>query len=278
MKSIKPGRGPSAMGAFGSVIVGIFGVIWTIGAANMGAPPFFVLFGVVFILMAIVQAIQQLHASGWSRRRIAKELAIDRGTVARYLPAPPPDPNAAILPAGSPGSNAATFPGLPAPAAETPPGNGGDDLAAGSNAAILPAGSPGGNVPSSRPPRGRPGQCEPLRELILAKLDRQLSAQRIWQDLVAEQGFGGSYDSVKRYVRRLVAKTPLPFRRMECDPGEEAQVDFGSGAAGSSFTRSVPRSAPVGSRTSSAGSCWRSAARTARFVTLSRCTRRTTRD
>ena len=180
--------------------------------------------------MAIVQAIQQLHAAGWSRRRIAKELEIDRGTVARYLPSPPPDPKPAILPAGSPGSNAATFPGLPAPAAETPPGNGGDDLAAGSNAAILPAGSPGGNVPSSRPPRGRPGQCEPLRELILAKLDRQLSAQRIWQDLVAEQGFGGSYDSVKRYVRRLVAKTPLPFRRMECDPGEEAQVDFGSGA------------------------------------------------
>jgi hypothetical protein len=30
--------------------------------------------------MAIVQEIQQLHAAGWSRRRIAKELAIDRGT------------------------------------------------------------------------------------------------------------------------------------------------------------------------------------------------------
>lgn len=127
--------------------------------------------------MAIVQAIQQLHAAGWSRRRIAKELAIDRGTVARYLLSPLPDPKSAILPAGSPGSNAATFPGLPAPAAKTPPGNEGDDLAAGSNAAIVPAGSPGGNVPqagqfSSRRPRGRPGQCEPLREIILAKLDR----------------------------------------------------------------------------------------------------------
>ena len=30
---------------------------------------------------------------------------------------------------------------------------------------------------------GRPSQCEPFRELILAKLDQQLSAQRIWQDL-----------------------------------------------------------------------------------------------
>jgi hypothetical protein len=31
-------------------------------------------------------------------------------------------------------------------------------------------------------------------------------------------------------VRRLGARTPLPFRRMEYAPGEEAQVDFGTGA------------------------------------------------
>jgi transposase len=35
--------------------------------------------------MAIVQAILQLHALGWSQRRIATELQIDRETVARYL-------------------------------------------------------------------------------------------------------------------------------------------------------------------------------------------------
>jgi len=185
--------------------------------------------------MAIVQSIQQLHAAGWSQRRIAKELEIDRGTVSRYLQPASPDPKPAIPPTGSDGSNAATFPGLPAPALATSPGNGGADRAAGSNAAILPTGSPGGNVPQagqsgSRLPRGRPGQCEPLREIILAKLDRQLSAQRIWQDLASEHSFTGSYDSVKRFVRRLGTKTPLPFRRMECGPGEEAQVDFGSGA------------------------------------------------
>jgi hypothetical protein len=66
--------------------------------------------------------------------------------------------------------------------------------------------------------------------LILAKVDQQLTAQRIWQDLVAEQGFRGSYDSVKRFVRRLGQGRPLPFRRLECGPGEEAQVDFGTGA------------------------------------------------
>jgi hypothetical protein len=114
-------------------------------------------------------------------------------------------------------------------------GSGSPDSAGGSNTAILPAGSEGKNplpaaatAPASS--RGRPGQCERYREQIQAKLDQQLTAQRIWQDLVAEQGFTGSYDSVKRYVRGLGQRTPLPFRRMACGPGEEAQVDFGTGA------------------------------------------------
>jgi transposase len=177
--------------------------------------------------MAKIQAIQQLHAAGWSQRRIAEELGVDRGTVARYLQPPPPDPNAAILPAGSEGSNAATFAPPPAPAAVASGGSESADSAAAPNAAIPPTGS-AGEIRSA--PRGRPGQCERHRELILAKIDQQLTAQRIWQDLVTEQGFTGCYDSVKRYVRRLVAKTPLPFRRLECGPGEEAQVDFGTGA------------------------------------------------
>lgn len=68
MRSIKPGRGPSAMGAFGSVAVGVFGVFWTIMAANMGAPPFFVLFGVVFIGIAVAQAIYHWkNATGKNR-------------------------------------------------------------------------------------------------------------------------------------------------------------------------------------------------------------------
>jgi transposase len=57
-----------------------------------------------------------------------------------------------------------------------------------------------------------------------------LSAQRIHQDLAAEHGFRSSYYSVRRFVRGLAATQELPFRRLECGPGEEAQVDFGSGA------------------------------------------------
>lgn len=55
MKSIKPGRGPSAMGALGSVFVAFFGIVWTVAATNMGAPIFFTLFGIIFVLMAAVQ-------------------------------------------------------------------------------------------------------------------------------------------------------------------------------------------------------------------------------
>ena len=84
---------------------------------------------------------------------------------------------------------------------------------------------------SKMPCRSGPASaCEPLREVVQVKLEEGLSAQRIWQDLVAEHGFGGGYDSVKRFVRRLRTARPLPFRRMECEPGQEAQVDFGAGA------------------------------------------------
>jgi len=57
-----------------------------------------------------------------------------------------------------------------------------------------------------------------------------LTAKRIHQDLVDEFAFEGSYWSVRRFVRRLSGGSSLPFRRLETAPGEEAQVDFGTGA------------------------------------------------
>lgn len=83
---------------------------------------------------------------------------------------------------------------------------------------------------SPTPTAGEKSLCEPYRGIIQDKLEVGLSAQRIWQDLTGEQGFQGSYSSVKRFVRKLCRKKELPFRRMECSPGEEAQVDFGTGA------------------------------------------------
>jgi transposase len=74
---------------------------------------------------------------------------------------------------------------------------------------------------------GRRSDCEPFRQQIEEGLEKGLGADRIWRELKAEHGFSHSYESVKRYVRRLKAKAPKRIWRMECEPGEEAQVDFG---------------------------------------------------
>jgi transposase len=55
------------------------------------------------------------------------------------------------------------------------------------------------------------------------------SAQRIYQDLVEEKGFADSYESVKRFVRKLRASHPQRVWRLECQPGEELQLDFDLG-------------------------------------------------
>ncbi len=67
-------------------------------------------------------------------------------------------------------------------------------------------------------------------DIIQSKCNQGLSAQRIYQDLTSEHGFQGSYYTVRRFVRRLERGQELPFRRLECEPGDEAQVDFGTGA------------------------------------------------
>jgi len=75
---------------------------------------------------------------------------------------------------------------------------------------------------------GRKSACEPYRELIESKLASGLQGMRIWQDLVTERGFNHGYESVKRFVRKLKARDPQLVHRMECEPGEEVQVDYGT--------------------------------------------------
>jgi transposase len=69
--------------------------------------------------------------------------------------------------------------------------------------------------------------CDGFREEIEAKLELGLDALRIHQDLKLEHGFEGAYDTVQRFVKNLKAVTPHRVWRMECEPGQEAQVDFG---------------------------------------------------
>ena len=68
MKSVKPGRGPSMMGGVASVFAVVFGIIWMCGAASMGAPGFFLLFGVAFIGIGVVNAVYSFkNAAGENR-------------------------------------------------------------------------------------------------------------------------------------------------------------------------------------------------------------------
>jgi len=95
---------------------------------------------------------------------------------------------------------------------------------------VVGNGTPKPAIPAAGSVAGRRSQCEAYREAIGVWAEQGLSAQRIYQDLVTDHTFTGSYTSVKRFVRRLRPTTELPFRRWESAPGEEAQVDYGQGA------------------------------------------------
>jgi transposase len=161
--------------------------------------------------MAVVHAILALERLGWSQRRIAQELGIDRETVARYVHSPPADSKPATNPIS--GSEPAREAILESEPAANP--------ISGSAAAGLAAENP---IP------GPESLCEPFRAVIEEKLGQGLTGQRIYQDLTAGHGFAASYSSVRRFLQRLDQGRPLPFRRLEVLPGEEAQVDFGTGA------------------------------------------------
>jgi len=151
--------------------------------------------------VANVLSIKTLHAQGWSQQRIACELGVNRETVARHLKESSKQVQSPSGPDDSKPAKALT---------------GSEPIAEVSKPATAPPGS--GSL------------CEPFRESVKAKIEQGLSAQRIFQDLVIEHGFCGKYHSVRRYVAKLKGSTPLPFRRIEVAPGEEAQIDFGTGA------------------------------------------------
>jgi transposase len=169
--------------------------------------------------MALVDTILSFHRLGWSNRRIARELGIDRDAVSRHIQQARAQAKAAKAPPGSEEAAAE------AKAAKAPTGSG--DAETEAKAAKAPPGSETmaepALVPASR------SFCAAWHAVILTKVEAGLTAQRIYQDLVSEHGFAGKYHSVRRYVRRLGVAQALPFRRMECAAGEEAQVDFGSG-------------------------------------------------
>jgi hypothetical protein len=190
--------------------------------------------------MALIDTILTLHQRDWSNRRIADELGIHRDTVAHYLRQAQAQAKPALAPTGSEDVEAGAKPAL-APIGSEPieagakpalAPIGSEPIEAGAKPALAPTGSEDVEAGAVPPPRGsgRPSDCEPWRAVILAQRELGLSAQRIFQDLVTDHGFSGSYYSVRRFVARQEDTPEPPFRRLECGPGEEAQIDFGTGA------------------------------------------------
>lgn len=165
------------------------------------------------------QQVLALGRLGWALREIEKTTGVRRETAGRYLK----QAGVAVRKPGrwghaskaaievSPGSEAKAAIGEastePPPAAAPPP-------------------SPS-QKPSSRSRSA--STCERYRELIQEGLAKGRNAKAIWQDLVDDHGFTGAYQSVKRFVRKQIAKTPEPRAVIVTAPGEEAQVDYGKG-------------------------------------------------
>ncbi|MHC4229797.1 MAG: IS21 family transposase [Planctomycetota bacterium] len=163
------------------------------------------------------EAITNLAALGWSIRRITRELGLSRNTVRNYVRVLREEDaevlterimSSALPSYGSEGAPAQTDP-LSTPGSESSPTQ------------TDPLSTPGST--------GRKSLCLEHGQWIQGKVEEGLSAQRIYQDLQAEHGFTGSYQSVKRYVHKLRQADPKLVYRIEVAPAEEVQVDFGTG-------------------------------------------------
>ncbi len=144
----------------------------------------------------------------WSLRRIEKATGIRRETAAGYL-------KAADIPVRPPGAWGKGSPAKPANGVTTDP-------------QLTTAAKPANEVTTDS--QAAASACEPYRELIEQGLGRGRNAMAIWQELVDGHGFAGSYESVKRFVRKQRG-TQAPEARavIVTAPGEEAQVDYGTG-------------------------------------------------
>lgn len=164
-----------------------------------------------YLRMEKRQQIETLVQLGWSARAIHRQTGIDRETIRKYRE-------------GDKGAGSG--------ATENPPEVPADFLSEkGQNPPKVPAGSeqegavqPAESLPL---PGTHSASVQPHLQRISTKRHQGLSAQRIYQDLVEEHGYKGSYDSVKRYVRKLRRRYRRYYERLPHLPGREAQVDFG---------------------------------------------------
>ena len=161
------------------------------------------------------QQVIALGRLGWTLRRIEQSTGVRRETAGAYLKAA----GIAVRPPGAWGRR-------------RPPAN----EASGGSSAAKPANEvttdqiPQEQGVQSSSPLPSASACEPYRATIELGLSRGRNAMAIWQDLVCQHGFNGGYQTVKRFVRKLRgAEQPQAVGIILTAPGEEAQVDYGTG-------------------------------------------------
>jgi transposase len=187
------------------------------------------------------QQVIALGRLGWPLRRIEQATGVRRETASAYLKAA----GVGVRPPGAWGRRAPTKPanevttGSDAGQAErtgNPSTNPNPENLSTKEKAKAKSAKPANEVTTGfgvelEAKNAKRSVCEPFREAIELGVSRGRDATAIWQDLVSESGFVGGYQTVKRYVRKLRGKQPLqPRAVIRTGPGEECQVDYGTGA------------------------------------------------
>ena len=80
-------------------------------------------------------------------------------------------------------------------------------------------------MPTYHPPQNV-SSVEPYRKIVTKMVKENVEIAAIWERL-KEREYTGSYSSVRRFVRKIKPRMPKATVRVEREPGEEAQVDFG---------------------------------------------------
>jgi transposase len=168
------------------------------------------------------QQVIALGKLGWTLRRIEQATGVRRETAGAYL-------KAAGVTVRAPGGWGHRSPAKPANEVIT---DSADSKPANEAGVITDFIRPfSQKQPLQLPPSNASASaCEPYRETIELELSRGRNAMAIWQNMVTANGFAGGYQTVQRFVRKLRgSQGPGPFGIIVTAPGEECQVDYGTG-------------------------------------------------
>lgn len=182
------------------------------------------------------QQVIALGRLGWSLRRIQKSTGVRRETAATYLKAA----GVGVRPSGAWGRQPPAKPanGVITDSAPPKPANeiGAEpESAKAANEVITDPGA-GLRTDQTEKPAPQPSRspsasaCTPYREVIEVGRARGRNAMAIWQDLVDGCGFTAGYQSVRRFIAKLEPNSSPDARVVIATaPGEETQVDYGTG-------------------------------------------------